>query len=150
MKLPKGITGFFTESIDSKVCIKDFKSFCFSLSFSIEELIVIEVREAEYSINYHQALFKHRDQEFLILCNENYPLIVAAHPEQNPMIDFVFIDLEMLYPQLSHSEFTLLKSDYVNTTDYDLLLSELAPCEIEELKYWKPKNVGHIIFNFFD
>ena len=162
--LPKGITGFYplNSEIPSEVSESNFKSFCYQFTRYISAKIdSVTERSNHHNLihlsstrNYYAQLINYKTQSYWILCNKYYPLIgISTFYDLNPepqFVDITLFDVPSEIPSHVKGEFVMLTSAQLKQKLSLEMLSELEPVELEEIKYWEPSQIAHIIFNTWD
>ena len=147
MTLPRGITGFWSVNTAPPPLL-DEKAFC-QMCYTIAHGnggTVAEVDTDTSPRNFYSAQIRKHDDSIFILQNIHYPY--AAFAGQDDSGGFV-----LTHPpewlQLPEGQVNFLSLAELNQ-DWHGLCQELGPEELEQIRYWKPKTVGEIIFNTWD
>lgn len=145
MLLPRGITGFFTlgQQPPASIDPSTFKRCCFEVARSTGRKVVSF--EPAYSIstkNFHSATLDSEKGSIVVLCNAHHP-IMAFQQGGN------FIDAPTLASAFQH-DFQILSKTDANQPPVPALTNDLDVAEIKQMRYWKPKRIGDIIFNLWD
>jgi hypothetical protein len=150
MKLPKGITGLRT--INDGLNIGTF-----SVSLLKDSLYPAEYtgrfrigdfkNEIAIYRSFHRlpVLDKRNNELFDILMHTSYPYYCGVQSDT-----LVFIDLPEEITSVANPDFTYLSAAELNAKYTKDDLTELAEIELKEIRYWRPENVGEIVFNYFD
>ena len=142
--LKKGITGFYKqgETLD-EIGAAYFKKACYSAQTS--DFSVYKITDA-VNTSYYEASYKTGEGRMIyVVMNKYYPYIAFVNELYTP--DKIFGDLEN--ERFTAFGYTVLKADVLNAPfEYDD--HELSTCELDQIDYWKPKNIGSIIFNEWD
>jgi hypothetical protein len=149
MPLPKYITGFYhVDETPPPTLVngKQFIQLCYDIA-SRNGGKVIDFRPPEFPRNFYNAKVEMFDEQFHILLNEHYPFLAYASVVE--VGNFSFIDKPILNEYFSPF-YRIWKTDELNKRIRPNLLKELAPLELEQIAYWKPKTIGQIIFNYWD
>jgi hypothetical protein len=148
MPLPKYITGFYhvDETPPPKVNGKQFIQLCYDIASRMSGR-VIDFHSPEYPRNFYNTHVEMFGDRFHILLNEHYPILAYASNVEFGKISF--IDKPILNKYFSPF-YRIWKTDELNERIRPNLLKELAPIELEQIAYWKPKTIGQIIFNYWD
>jgi hypothetical protein len=157
MKLQYGISGFFDrrEAITPSVNGNEFKKICHSITAALTHCKLIDYKEPLLGTNFYHASISILDTVMHILLNAQYPIMTFASLIEP--FNIIFIDsLELLnqfgiyYVVVSSDEMNDVlqymesKDGFVIGNDNDLNKAEL-----KQIRYWKPKTVGEIVFNFW-
>ncbi|GLB49148.1 hypothetical protein [Neptunitalea lumnitzerae] len=151
MKLPKGITGFLKSSDEElpeigEKWLKEQIYLCTSAKYVVHEITLPTTSTNFYKVTFVNSV---TGKLILILVNDTYPFFAGVTEDsswmQNNFIE-VLDDLKnCLEPKLTYLSTELLNTEFVNDN-----LSDLGKEELAQIKYWKCKTFGEIIFNEFD
>jgi hypothetical protein len=153
MKLKRGITGFW--HIDDKTSIPFLNiTFIKAKMHQIEYsglYKIIDFKDTEASNNYFRISLtdKLAKQNIDILVNAHYPYYCGVTTNSECMNNN-FINLPESIRQCLDSDFTYLDPINLNLKVTNEDLTELGSAELAEIKYWKSKTFGEIIFNSYD
>jgi hypothetical protein len=151
MIMRKGITSFFSRNPLPEFPFTEFQQIAFACSvrcgFSVAGL-----SERGATPNFHSASLERRDEKLLMLGHSNYRIIAFAEPREEYSCELIFrdaIDLAECVVEM-YPEFTI-----ASTTDLSLEIQEsdlrmLDRAEVEQVKYWKPRTIGELAFNWWD
>lgn len=155
--LPKGITGFFS--------IKDFDSEYLELDKEIVARLADElasglssykksvVLDSGASGNYYTIylLFENIKSKIAIVLNEHYPVFTGLNKAESSWDYLVFCELPHEIISVAQAlGFTYLPLSYLYSRPEERFLMKLDEVEKNQIRYWKPENVGNIIFNGWD
>lgn len=157
MKLPNGVTGFYSAKHNKPPTIdeKQFKQICFSL-ISSNGGEVLDIKEPQVATNFFDVEAKIFNKHLHILLNVHYPFMAFAFDVEYGKI--TFIDEPELFKQFSPF-YNVLNTKELNAPVLLRLGSkksivqndnELNSDELEQIAYWKPERIGEIIFNYWD
>ena len=153
MKLKKGITGFGSAKellIKPFVDIALFKSSLYPIEYT-GQFKIMDFKDTEINTNYSRVAIKDKlsNNDFDILVNNYYPYYcgVTSH---SAWMNFTFIDLPNEIRNCLDENFEYLTTTDLNLRVDDENLSELSEPELKQIKYWKSKTFGEIIFNGYD
>lgn len=148
MKLPNGVSGFYNSKANEPPLIdgKLFKQLCYHLTVSNGGK-VLDSNLSHSSANFYKVQVEMFDFVFYILINKHYPYLAFAAAVD--FGDIQFVDIPALSKQFSHYYHVL------DTIELSVFIegkhkSELNRAELQQISYWKPENVGQILFNFWD
>lgn len=148
IKLPNGVTGFYMNEgmIPPLVDEQQFKQLCFHFA-AYNGGKVIGFSPFQGNTNFYYAQMDVFNRKFFILLNKYYPYLACASVVEYERI--LFMDIPPLFDQFS------LYYQIVHEVDLDIsasqmLMSELNKAELKQIAYWKPQNIGQIIFNYWD
>lgn len=87
------------------------------------------------------------DKEFIILLHEFYPFLAFADKNVEGKIIFSFIDMPILESEFE-AYYQVLSKAYLEKPfiPREHNLTE----ELKDAKYWRPENIGEVIFNVWD
>jgi len=154
MILPRGITGFseISEAPLPQVDFRKFKSACYDAAQRVEAVVTKTVPgERRVTPNFHSVTIQSKGAALSIVCNQHHPLIGFIKPLSHSMCELEFIDDAELHRLLSEDgSFRVLAAHVLDARLDDSALSDLGPAELQQIKYWAPKKLGDVIFNFWD
>lgn len=147
MKLPRGITGFWSVN-EAPPLFLDKKAFCQMCHALAQEngRAVTEVDTDTAARNFYSAKLSRYDQSVFMLQNIHYPWVAFA--QRDAFGRFVLISPPE-WLRLPEGAVRFLSADELNQ-DWCELCGELSPEELGQAHYWNPKTVGEIIFNTWD
>ena len=150
--LKYGITGFYnrTGTKPPEVDLRIFTEKCYIAARELGGKVLKPTDRNNHAImNFSYKTLSVYGKDICILINNHYPIISYAIPPVNiGNIDFYECEIitkwfddnsEYYYPGLA-----------ILHNPPERFLNELNSAEIEQIKYWKPTNLGDIIFNFWD
>jgi hypothetical protein len=152
-RLPPRITGFFDRaepplSLDPK----DFKRAC-HLVAQMEGGSVESVDLALAGRSYFVATARTPTDYVSVLANSVYRYLAFVPPGSfgADCHELTFVEPISLAGAFSRAtEFQPLDAAWLATAPRTELLTDLAPVEFEQVKYWRPQTVGDVIFNCWD
>lgn len=157
MYLLNGVTGFSHDKSDPAPTIdgKKFKKICFAV-VSENNGVVLSFEEPKVATNFYKVTVKIFDNHVYILLNSSYPFLAFASSVEYGSINFIdnhplgrmFSPFYIVLSSLELNETLLVKKargKVILGID-----NELSDAEIMELFYWKPSNIGDVVFNFWD
>ena len=154
MILRRGITSFF--DCDDLVSIPKFGNAEFKrivyAAVAPMEYTVSNVTKRGITPNFHSAMLSSDENVVSILGHSNYPIFAFTEPLGSNSRNVRFIDCEPLSQQIV----TLFPNATVATTAEltqplsNAHLNKLDAVELKQIKYWKPKTVGDVAFNWWD
>lgn len=150
MKLPNGVTGFYSSVVDNppRVNGKQFKQLCFEFAYRNQGK-VLDFITPQYPSNYYRAQVEILKSRFYILLNEHYPYLAFASGVRFGKIKF--IDNHVLTERFS-SFYKIISKRDLNApfTQRHIKKAEMNRTELEQIAYYKPETIGQIIFNNWD
>lgn len=157
MKLPNGITGFYSSKNNrpSKVDGRQFRQVCFSITTRFGGK-VLDFKEPEYPTNFYKVDVKLYNKQFHILLNEYYPYLGFASVVEFENIKFIDVpdlsrEFSSFYKVLSVNE--LHKPLVIKQNSEKIIIqndNDLNSAELEQVAFWKPERIGEVIFNYWD
>jgi hypothetical protein len=144
--LPRGVTGFFAQPdslphVDPKL----FKAACHVAARNMGAPVRMFEHEGRTS-SYLAAVFD--GARIAALCNRFHPYLGFVATDALPVGGgAVFLHSP---PSSSWPGFRVLDPDFLNAELNQGMLSALAPCERDQIRYWKPTKLGNVIFNVWD
>lgn len=146
MLLPKGITGFIGAEYNP-VLIENqlFKQVCYEfIHLNKGKILSIDISLAQKNFYICEMILT--DKHIYLLMNAYYPYFAFASSVEFGNITFIDKPNELI--KWSY-EIILLSQKELNES-YDRCLELLDNVEMNQIKYWKPINIGEIIYNFWD
>lgn len=116
---------------------------------------MFEFKEPQYPMNFYETEVKVFNKHFYILLNEHYPYLAFASVVEFGKINFIDVpelkQFSSLYKVLSVKELNEpLAFDPGSKRGIIPNDNDLNSAELEQVAYWQPKNVGEVIFNYWD
>ena len=147
MILPRGITGFGSINTNPPLFLdeKAFRRMCHALARE-NGGAVTEVDTDTAVRNFYSAKLSRYDQFVFVLQNIHYPY--AAFAQRDASGRFVLTQ-QPEWLQLPEGSVRFLSPSEL-TRDWHDLCGELAPEDLEQIRYWNPQTVGEIVFNTWD
>ena len=157
MRLPKGITGFYDSRKDvapSLVDPSEFKSACFHAARLADATVThFQSSTEKYPCSYHTAVvrLKHADESFDVLCNAYYPMLAFVDPNKSEWGRLCFVAAPAVAAFFRQAtSFSPISIDYLQMYPASEMLTDLNEAERSQVHYWKPQQIGDIIFNDWD
>ena len=153
MKLQNGITGFWTPGQDippPEIDLTRLQRLVSTLNDS-GEYVLVGLADEQQSQNYvrYQFINAEGNQRFDMLVNVHYPVYCGV-AENSSWMNLTFLELSEHFRSYFEPEFQYLNPQYLSTSFSQSDLSELNRTEVEQIKYWKSKTFGDIVFNGYD
>ena len=147
MILPRGVTGFWSVNAAPLPLLdeKAFRQMCHTLSRK-NGGAVTEVDTDTAARNFYSAKLSRYDQPVFLLQNIHYPY--AAFAQRDASGRFVLTQ-QPEWLQRPESPVRFLNLAELNQS-WCGLCGELAPEDLEQIRYWNPQTVGEIVFNTWD
>ena len=151
MILPAGITGFFEEGRNATPAAVDPASFigaCHAAARA-ESGRVERFEPAGAARNYHRAIFRMRPGDVAVLCNAHVAIIALA--EAGDELPLRFLEADSLASRIAEGMPCEIASRSTLEAHPDAeSLANLGSVELDQIKYWRPRRVGEILFNEWD
>lgn len=147
MILPRGITGFWSVNAAPLPLLdeKAFRQMCHTLSRK-NGGAVTEVDTDTAARNFYSAKVSRYGQSVFLLQNIHYPY--AAFAQRDTSDGFIWIS-QPEWLRLPEIPVRFLNLAELNQS-WRGLCGELAPEDLEQIRYWNPQTVGEIVFNTWD
>ena len=147
MILPRGITGFGSINTVPPLFL-DEKAFCRMCHALARENggAVTEVDTDTAIRNFYSAKVSRYGQSVFLLQNIHYPY--AAFAQRDTSGGFIWIS-QPEWLRLPEIPVRFLNLAELNQS-WRGLCGELAPEDLEQIRYWNPQTVGEIVFNTWD
>jgi hypothetical protein len=146
----KGITGFrhVKDAPLPRVALATFKSACYGIAPSVDAKVE-QVEEASVGNNYHSTVLQVAGEQILVLCNCVFPVLAFATPNIVSKLEFIkSTTLADAFSQIGgFGVATKTSLDKKMSTE---VLADLSPVELEQVRKWKPRTVGEVVFNLWD
>ncbi|MCE9576545.1 MAG: hypothetical protein K8W52_25570 [Deltaproteobacteria bacterium] len=143
MRLPHGVTGF---DAAPRRFAAEFKATCFAVARSLHGRLEAIANERTPERGYHLATLALRRGRVIVLCNAFHPLIAFRVDERSPFVD----DPELAEVFASLGAFVAIPSAVLNGPPDAAALADLGEQELDQMRYWKPRTLGAIVFNHWD
>jgi hypothetical protein len=155
MQLQKGVTGFYDrgEAAPPIVDTKAFAAGCHDAMRSIGgHVLKIKVDSFELFRNYFRIDVQLANGTVRqIVCNKYHPLLAIALEAEDGEAYPRFVDEPNLATALSAwGEFEVLSAETLGAVPDRINTALLGKAELKQVRYWKPKSVGQILFNHWD
>ncbi|MBE1499659.1 hypothetical protein H4696_006759 [Amycolatopsis lexingtonensis] len=117
---------------------------------------VVEFRLADdVTPNFHQALITYRDRTVAVVCTRDSAILAVAEPRTIQFVDDVrdsgpltFVDVPALMAVLAELPgFEVLPPSELNGP-FDP--ADWPDVRSDDMKYWRPGNLGEALFNYWD
>jgi len=148
-RLPRGVTGFdgSGKGPPPEVAAHEFKAACQAAARAWGGT-VCSFQGSAYPFNYHGAVLEREGTRLSVLCNTHYPLVAFMDPA-DPAPRYVDApELHRFFRE--QTEFTPLDTEFLRANPTREHLRDLGPTELQQIDYWRPENLGEIIFNGWD
>lgn len=148
--LPRGITGFF-EGRGEAPAGADPKSFARACHAAAQQWSgrVEGFETAEVARNYHRSVLRRRGAAIAVLCNAHFPWIALA--EAGDVLPLRFVEDGDLAARIEDAmPCRVMSPSSLEAPPDPESLADLSPAEFEQVRYWRPRRLGDIVFNFWD
>ena len=157
MKIKSGMSGYIPYKGFHVEDIKDFTKACYEIAelnqLSVQQVIPNE--DIDLYSTYNYAVLTDRENKIGIVGHIHFPLLTFVKPINK--IDFGWDYPEFVEPNdkilistKNLSKYSLIQPFELNENLSEDNFSELNKSEIKAIKYFKPKKVGHVLFNCWD
>ncbi|MFK8031995.1 MAG: hypothetical protein AB8G18_17325 [Gammaproteobacteria bacterium] len=146
-KLPKGVSGFSNKDQNHDVSFARFKSACVEAGRRAGGWASKYV-QAGVTPNFHQATIKYDGKSLHVVCNPEFGFIAFAEATNSASLEF-FDDADFT-KSFKLQGYKVIQSAVLSEKLDDNNCSELHETELEQVKYWRSKVVGDVIFNWYD
>jgi hypothetical protein len=101
--------------------------------------------------NYAMARIQFSDNVVVVLVNSIRPIIAFAKCPAEGQITFEYIDCPKLADAfLAVGEYAIATSEELNRPLLREMCKNLASAELKRVRYFRPKRVGDVVFNYWD
>jgi len=151
--LPRGVTGFWDRKAGPpRTDVPAFHGHCYEAVRWVRGKVV-SFTEPYPSVkdNYAVAVHDIAAGAVAVLLNAHHPILAFADPKGATSSYFEFRDV----PELADffrglGVYTLASAAELNERPTSAHLRDLSPAELKQVKYWEPRRVGEVVFNFWD
>lgn len=145
--LPRGITGFYdgTQLPPPTLDEKGFHRFCYALS-QAHHGSVLSLDCDITGKNFYAAHLELRHTPCVLLANAHHPYVAfaASMDPWPPVFQNPPFDPTPFWPEMHLMTAAQLEQDWRHQ------VRDLGAAEMEQIRYWNPRTVGEILFNFWD
>lgn len=155
MKLRAGISGF-RHSGDPELPMCDLKRFfscCREAAHELGGRVLRTGHESEgVAASFAKVTLEIPAGELAVLLNRHFPVVGFAAPlADGEAAPFQFKDCEELADVFRKSgEYDVATQDDLERSFHESDWSQLLPAEIAQVRYWRPRRIGDVVFNFWD
>jgi hypothetical protein len=154
MLLPRGVTGIEgrKEGPPSSSDYRAFRQHCYAaargVGGSVHEVLA---PRRPMACNYALALIGFRDTTVAVALNGVFPLLAFAAPPADWQDALDFTDCPELAAQFEQfGAYTLLLAEDLRRPLTREMWRDLAPHEQQRVRYFRPRQVGNVVFNHWD
>jgi hypothetical protein len=144
--LRRGIMGVDTEP---KVDVRVFKAAVFAASHVTGSSVVATIPAEGVIPNFHLAEISNFDRLFCVVCNRHFPVIAFAE-RPVAMSGIRPMDVPSFAEVMSNLGFEIATVVNLQRPLVPSELELLSKSERKAARYWKPKTVGQVVFNWWD
>ncbi len=144
--LRRGITGFDTaEEVD----VATFKKAVYHAAHKAGATVVLTIVGDSVTPNFHQTEIQIGERSIAIICNRSFPVVAFVRTPVE-MDEVHPIDLVEFVDPVRDFGFDVATPVELNRPIAPSDLEVLGDRELEQVKYWKPKRIGQLVFNWWD
>lgn len=153
--LPCGVTGLSDQKAGTSHSFTDVRAFrghCYEAVRWVRGKVV-SFTEPYPSVtdNYAIAVLDTVAGAVAVLLNAHHPILAFAEPQDVPRSYFEFRDVPELADYFRGlGVYTVPSAAELSERPTADHLRDLSPRELKSVKYWEPRRVGEIVFNFWD
>lgn len=154
MLLLRGITGFWnaSEAPLASADIPVFRGHCYEVARQIGARVVVDIKpNAQGLSSFVVIVLETKSGVVAVLLHSYHPVMAFAAPPITAGMPLQFLDCPELanaFSNLGIYELALAAELERPLTPSDL--SELSDAELTQVKYWKPRRIGDVAFNYWD
>lgn len=151
LRLERGATGFAgRDEVLPAVDVRLFKAGCHAVARAAGGAVE-RIAEREYPSSFHSATIATRTGAVRMLCHATHPWIAFVEDGTGSWADpGVFIDPPPWAAVLTGTGFTLLGRELLESSPDEADMTALAAAEQRQIRYWRPPDLGRLIFNGWD
>ncbi len=160
VKLKPGVTGFYGNTEPPYIDFKAYKQVVYAIAIELRMKVTkCSSEPEEYNDNFYRAILK-GDKKLWVLCNMHYPIIALSdgfhysYESDDERCGYYwdrFIEIPSIIELVEKiSGFKCLTAEEFNQPVTGECIRDLWGSELNQIKYWKPKTISEILFNFWD
>ncbi len=154
MVLPQGIAGFRGKG-DEAIPLSDLGallSACYEAARKLGgKVMASEKPYSRRTNNFAIVTMEARGESFAIVLNAHYPIVAFTEPFSPLQLKVRFTDNGPIREALElNGGFQILSKADLESKIAPEATSSLAAGEIDKIRYWRPRTIGEVIFNFWD
>ncbi|MBN9524366.1 hypothetical protein J0H58_38605 [bacterium] len=154
MILPCGVTGFCdrTTAPPPNTDVRAFRGHCYEAARCVRGTVVSFTNPYPgVTDNYAVAVLDTAAGAVAVLLNAHHPIVAFADPKGVTGSSFEFRDVPALADYFGGlGVYTVATAAGLNERPAAAHLRDLSPAELKRVKYFEPRRVGEIVFNFWD
>ncbi len=153
MLLLRGVTGVESrkEGSPSFTDYGAFRRHCYAVareaSWSVQE---VRTPRQAIACNYALAVFASRESAIAAVLNGVFPLLAFATPPAEEQFDLEYADRPELATVFGRLGYTVLPAAELGSPLTREMWQGLAPHEQKQIRYYRPRRVGDVIYNWWD
>ena len=155
--LPPNISGFYcSKSPEHKSDLQMFQKYSYTVASLTGSRIVSAELPAGYPMNYARITFRlsdssHTNTKVAVLLNTIHPYMAFVSPMPGKAVNTCFIDaLVLANVYHSFSQYEILSAAQAQTPLEPAHYQKLNKAELSQIRSWRPKTVGEVVFNDWD
>ena len=147
--LKSGISGFYLpDTIIPLTDEQEFVEICYSMA-NDNQCSVKKHHFVDIETNYFAVEIEVNDKTIVVLLNKHYPFVAFSKMKDGFISNF--IDSPAFKRNLCEFYHVLSIEELMTPITLKTLQnSELNSAELNQIEYWKPNNIGEILFNHWD
>jgi hypothetical protein len=151
--LPRGVTGIESrrEGSPSFTDFQAFRGHCYGAArkagWSVQGVLT---PRQPIACNYALAVFRHREDSIAAALNEVFPLLAFVIPPAEGQLSLDFADCPELGSAFVQLGYTVLPAAELARPLTREMWQGLAPHEQKDVRYFRPRRVGDVIYNYWD
>jgi hypothetical protein len=154
IRLQTGITGFLEDPRQSPPMsdFRAFRSVCYAAARALGgSIVACEEPYGRGANNFAIVTVKLQTQTVAVMLNAHFHLVGFAEPSSIDQQEIRFLGSPELAQAIASSDkFKVLDAEALQANVTAEAEGALSPGEISQVRYWKPRRIGDIIFNFWD
>jgi hypothetical protein len=134
------------------VDVRDFSKACYAAALLTGRRVLEVVEANQPTPNFHLALLERHGDTVAVVGNREVPLLAITVPrEAHKAGPLSFVDVVDLASALSQIEpFKVLSVAELSRPLSQITSGELPPHDAYDIRYWRPKTFGEVVFNYWD
>jgi hypothetical protein len=152
--LRRGITGFWdaTEVPLAFVDIPGFRGHCYEVARQIGGRVVVDINPNSHSVSsFVVIVLDTKYREVAALLHSHLPVIAFAATPIIAGVPLQFLDcLELARAFSNFGMYEVTSASELERPFSQDDLIDLSDAELAQVKYWKPRRIGDVAFNYWD
>jgi hypothetical protein len=153
VELTRGITGFrrFDEPALPTCDLRAFRGFCHSVARTVGGRVLSVEAPVAGAANFARVVLELPDAPVAVVLNSHHPVVAFVAPPFDNETELRFVAAPALSDLFQRSgTYTVLTDSEARGPVTAEARRLLAPAELEQLRYWRPRCVGEVVFNHWD